>query len=195
MVDADAPEYNREEPEMADIRPFNGKTPRIAADAWVDSTAVIIGDVEIGPGSSVWPLTVVRGDIHRITIGAGSNIQDGSVLHVTHDSRFSPGGHALSIGDGVTAGHRVMLHGCRIGDYCLVGMGATVMDGAVLEPRLILAAGSLVPGGKVLEGGYLWRGAPAERVRELTAEEFEYLEYVARNYVELARAYREMSPL
>ena len=176
---------------MADIRTFNGKFPRIAKDAWVDPSAVIIGDVEIGTNSSVWPLTVVRGDIHRIRIGARTNIQDGSVLHVTHDSRFSPGGHPLLIGDGVTAGHKVMLHGCEIGDFCLIGMGSTVMDGARLESRLILAAGSLVPGGKVLEGGYLWRGAPAQRARELTEKEVEYLEYVAENYVRLSRAYRQ----
>ena len=97
----------------------------------------------------------------------------------------------MLIGDGVTAGHKVMLHGCEIGDFCLIGMGSTVMDGARLESRLILAAGSLVPGGKVLEGGYLWRGAPAQRARELTEKELEYLEYVAENYVRLSRAYRQ----
>ena len=175
---------------MADVRTFNGKSPRIADDAWIDPSAVIIGDVEIGPASSIWPATVVRGDIHRIRIGARTNIQDGSVLHVTHDSRFSPGGHPLIIGDGVTAGHKVMLHGCEIGDYCLIGMGAIVMDGAVLDQRLILGAGSLVPGGKVLESGYLWRGAPAQRIRELTTREHEYLEYVAENYVRLSDVYR-----
>lgn len=177
---------------MADVRTFNGRTPRIAGDAWVDPSAVIIGDVEIGAASSLWPLTVVRGDIHSIRIGARSNIQDGSVLHVTHDSRFSPGGHPLTIGDGVTAGHKVMLHGCEIGDFCLIGMGAIVMDGAKLGERLILGAGSLVPGGKQLESGYLWRGAPAQRIRELTAKELEYLEYVAENYVRLSQAYRRM---
>jgi len=176
---------------MAKIRSFNGRTPRLAADAWVDPAAVVVGDVEIGTASSVWPCAVVRGDIHRVRIGARSNIQDGSVLHVTHDSRFNPGGHPLSVGDGVTVGHRVVLHGCEVGDHCLVGMGATVMDGARLEPRLILAAGSLVPGGKVLDGGYLWRGVPAQPVRELTAEEFEYLVYAADHYVALARAHRE----
>ncbi len=175
---------------VSHIRPFEGKAPRIAVDAWVDESAVVIGDVEIGAGSSVWPLCVVRGDIHRIRIGSRSNIQDGSVLHVTHDSRFNPGGFPLSIEDEVTVGHKVMLHGCRIGRQCLIGMGSVVMDGAVLEPQLILAAGSLVPPGKVLEGGCLWRGSPARRVRELTAEELDYFEYVAGNYARLAAKYR-----
>jgi len=175
---------------MSHIRTFEGKTPRIAADAWVDESAVVIGDVEIGACSSVWPLSVVRGDIHRIRIGSRTNIQDGSVLHVTHDSRFNPGGFPLSIGDEVTVGHKVMLHGCRIGSQCLIGMGSVVMDGAVLEPHLILAAGSLVPPGKVLDGGYLWRGSPARRARELTAEELDYFEYVAGNYARLALKYR-----
>ena len=175
---------------VSHIRPFEGKAPRIAVDAWVDESAVVIGDVEIGAGSSVWPLCVVRGDIHRIRIGSRSNIQDGSVLHVTHDSRFNPGGFPLSIEDEVTVGHKVMLHGCRIGRQCLIGMGSVVMDGAVLEPHLILAAGSLVPPGKVLEGGCLWRGSPARRVRELTAEELDYFEYVAGNYARLAAKYR-----
>ncbi|OQX49344.1 MAG: gamma carbonic anhydrase family protein, partial [Candidatus Sedimenticola endophacoides] len=122
--------------------------PKIAEEAWVDPSAVVIGDVEIGPGASIWPLTVVRGDIHRIRIGAGSNIQDGSVVHVTHDSRFNPGGFPVCIGERVTVGHKVMLHGCTIGDYCLIGMGAIVMDGARIGARVILAAGSLVPPGK-----------------------------------------------
>ncbi len=176
---------------MPNIRPFNGMQPKIATDAWVDESAVVIGDVEIGAGSSIWPLTVVRGDIHAIRIGERSNIQDGSVLHVTHDSRFNPKGHPLIIGNDVTVGHKVMLHGCTIGNFCLIGMGAVVMDGAVIEPRVILAAGSLVTGGKVLEGGYLWRGSPAKRVRRLTEKEREYLEYVAQNYVGLAAQYRD----
>ncbi|MCG8427374.1 MAG: gamma carbonic anhydrase family protein [Chromatiales bacterium] len=170
---------------MANIRTFDGNTPKIAADAWVDESAVVIGDVEIGAGSSIWPLTVVRGDIHQIRIGERTNIQDASVLHVTHASDFNPGGFPLLIGDDVTVGHKVMLHGCEIQHHCLIGMGAIVMDGVVIEPYTIIAAGSLVPGGKVLESGYLWRGSPAKKVRELTAQERDYLEYVAANYVKL----------
>lgn len=176
---------------MADIREFQGMTPRIGEDVWVDPSAVVIGDVEIGPGSSIWPLVVVRGDIHHIQIGANTNIQDGSVVHVTHDSRFNPGGYPTIIGNNITVGHRVMLHGCTIGDNCLIGMGSTVMDGAVIEPRIVLGAGSLVPGGKVLESGYLWVGSPVRRMRELNEKEQEFLDYSAQNYARLAKKYLE----
>jgi len=175
---------------MSNIRPFAGIQPKIAADAWVDPSAQVIGDVEIGTLSSIWPLTVVRGDIHAIRVGERTNIQDGSVLHVTHDSRFNPGGFPLTIGNEVTVGHKVMLHGCSIGDNCLIGMGAVVMDGVVIEPRVILAAGSLVPPGKRLAGGYLYRGSPARQARPLSDEELEFLEYVSGNYVRLAQQYR-----
>ncbi len=176
---------------MVDIRAFQGMTPRIAEDVWVDPTAVVIGDVEIGSGSSIWPLVVVRGDIHHIRIGKNTNIQDGSVVHVTHDSRFNPGGYPTIIGDNITVGHKVMLHGCTIGDNCLIGMSSTVMDGAIIEPRVVLGAGSLVPGGKVLEGGYLWVGSPVRRARELNEKEQEFLDYSAQNYARLAKKYLE----
>jgi carbonic anhydrase/acetyltransferase-like protein (isoleucine patch superfamily) len=175
---------------MANIRTFEGVAPRIADDAWVDESAVVIGDVEIGAASSVWPLTVVRGDIHAIRIGERSNIQDGSVLHVTHDSDFNPGGFPLVVGNQVTVGHKVLLHGCTVGDQCLIGMGAVVMDGAVIEPRVIVAAGSLVPPGKRLESGYLYRGSPVKQARPLSDEELAFLGYVAGNYVKLAAKYR-----
>lgn len=174
---------------MSNIRPFNGVAPRIADDAWIDPTAVVIGDVEIGAGASLWPYVVVRGDIHRIRIGARSNIQDGSVLHVTHDSTFVPGGHPLEIGDDVIVGHKVVLHGCRIENHCLIGMGAIVMDGAVLESEVILGAGSLVPPGKRLAGGHLWVGSPARQARPLTDKERAHLHYSAENYAKLGRKY------
>ncbi|MBU0499921.1 MAG: gamma carbonic anhydrase family protein [Gammaproteobacteria bacterium] len=164
-------------------------TPRIATDAWIDPTALVIGDVEIGSEASLWPHVVVRGDIHRIRIGARSNIQDGTVLHVTHDSTFVPGGHPLEIGDAVIVGHRVVLHGCRIENHCLIGMGAIVMDGAVLESEVILGAGSLVPPGKRLTGGHLWVGSPARQVRPLTEKERAHLYYSAENYARLGRKY------
>ena len=172
---------------MPNIRPFADHQPEIAPGAWVDESAVVIGDVHIGVDSSVWPQSVVRGDIHRIRIGERTNIQDGSILHVSHDSRFVPGGYPLIIGDGVTVGHKVILHGCEIGDNCLIGMGAIVMDGAVLEPNVILGAGSLVTGGNRLDGGYLWVGSPARRVRPLKEKELEYLSYSAEHYVKLAK--------
>jgi len=178
---------------MSNIRSFRDKHPRVGADAWIDPAAVVIGDVEIGPRSSVWPMAVVRGDVHRIRIGAETNIQDGSVLHVSHDSRFLPGGAPLILHEGVTVGHQVVLHGCEIGDYCLVGIGSRVLDRAVLEPRTMLGAGSLVPPGKVLEGGWLWLGSPVKRVRPLTDAEMEYLEYTAVHYVRLAEGHRSSS--
>jgi carbonic anhydrase/acetyltransferase-like protein (isoleucine patch superfamily) len=175
---------------MSQIRTFEGKKPSIDPSAWIDETAVIIGDVTVGAGASIWPGCVVRGDIHRIGIGARTNIQDGSVLHVSHDSRFMPGGAPLVIHEDVTVGHQVVLHGCEIHRHCLIGIGARVLDRAVLEPRTLLGAGSLVTPGRVLEGGYLWIGAPARRVRRLTGRELDYLEYVADNYVRLAERYR-----
>lgn len=172
------------------IRTFEDCTPVIAASAYVDPTALVIGDVSIGEHASLWPMVVARGDVNRIRIGAGTNIQDGSVLHVTHDGKFTPGGFALTIGENITVGHRVILHACSIGDGCLIGMAATVMDGAVLGPRLILGAGSLVPPGKELEGGHLWVGSPARKLRPLTDREFEMLSYSAQHYIELKDRHR-----
>ena len=176
---------------MSNIRRFESACPEIAADAWVDETAVVIGDVSIASQSSVWPMCVLRGDVNHIRIGQRSNIQDGSVLHVSHDSYYMPGGAPLIIGDGVTVGHRVMLHGCEIGDGSLIGMGSTILDGAVLEPSLMIGAGSLVPQGKRLQGGYLWLGRPVRRIRPLSEEEIEIMDYTADHYVRLVQRYRD----
>jgi len=159
--------------------------PSIAADAWIDETALVIGQVSIASRASVWPMCVIRGDVHHIHIGTQSNIQDGSVLHVSHDSHYLPGGRPLIIGEGVTVGHKVLLHGCEIADGCFVGMGSTILDGAVLEAYCMLGAGSLVPQGRCLEGGYLWLGRPARRVRELNDREREFMAYTANHYVAL----------
>ena len=175
---------------MNNLRSYQGLEPRVAADAYIDEAAVVIGNVEIGQQASIWPMVVVRGDIHRIYIGAGTNIQDGSVLHVSHDSRFLPGGAPTSVHDRVTVGHQAMLHGCEIHDLCLIGIGARVLDRAVLKSRVMLAAGAVVPPGKVLEGGYLYVGAPAKRTRPLTELELEYLEYAADHYIDLAVRHR-----
>jgi len=172
------------------IRTFEKHTPQIAESAFVDDTAVVIGNVTIGENASVWPLTAIRGDIHAITIGARSNIQDGSVLHVTHDSEYSPGGFALSIGESVTVGHKVILHACTIGNHCLVGMGSIVLDGAVLEDKVMLGANSLVSPGKRLESGYLYLGSPANQVRALTEKEIAWLEYSATHYVDLKNRHK-----
>ena len=127
------------------VRIFEGHTPRIADSAYVDEHALVIGDVHLGEDSSVWPMSVVRGDVNSIRIGARTNIQDGSVVHVTHDCEYSPGGYAVTIGDDVTVGHRVIVHACEIGDRCLIGMGSVILDGAVIEPDSMIGAGCLVP--------------------------------------------------
>ncbi len=175
---------------MSNIRRFESHTPNIAEDAWVDEQAVVIGDVSIASQSSVWPMCVIRGDVHHIEIGQRSNIQDGSVLHVSHDSQYLPGGRPLIIGNGVTIGHRVMLHGCEIADGSLIGMSSTILDGAVLEAETMVGAGSLVPQGKRLEGGYLWLGSPVRRIRRLTQEEVEIMHYTADHYVRLVERHR-----
>ena len=167
------------------LRPCNDKMPLVAEDAFIDETALIIGDVHIGPECSVWPMVVARGDVHRIRIGRGTNIQDGSVLHVTHASAYNPDGGPLEIGDYVTVGHKAVLHACRVGNLCLIGIGVVVLDGAVLEGNLMIGAGSLVPPGRVLKSGYLYLGSPAREARALTAEELRFLEYSARNYITL----------
>ena len=171
------------------IRSFRGVSPRIGANSYIDESAVVIGDVEMGEDCSVWPLTVIRGDSNIIRIGNAVNIQDGSVLHVTHDGEFSPGGAELHIGDQVTVGHKVLLHGCRIGNRCLIGMGSIVADNAVVEDQVMIGSGSLVAPNKVLESGYLYLGSPAKRVRSLSEREIEFLSYVSGHYVLLKQSY------
>ncbi len=167
-------------------RTFENHAPRIGEGVYIDSTALIIGDVEIGHDSSVWPFTVIRGDVNAIRIGERCNIQDHSVLHVSHaGSPYNPEGNALALGNGITVGHRVTLHGCTIHDDCLIGMGATIMDGAIVHPQTIIGAGSLVAPGKELEGGYLWLGSPARRMRPLSDEEKESIRYSAQHYLRL----------
>ena len=167
------------------IRNFEDKKPDIATTTFVDETALVLGDVKIGEHCSIWPLTVVRGDVNAIQIGNNTNIQDNSVLHVTHDGPYNPGGYDLKVGNNVTVGHRVILHGCHIGDSCLIGMGATIMDGVVVESHTLIGAGSLVTPNKHLESGYLWMGSPIRKVRKLSDEELESIEYSAANYVKL----------
>ena len=167
------------------LRKYQNHTPVLGNGAFVDGSAVVIGDVEIGADSSVWPLTVIRGDMHRIRIGARTSVQDGSVLHITHAGPFNPDGYPLIIGDEVTVGHKVTLHGCTLGNRILVGMGSIVMDGAVVEDEVIIGAGSLVPPGKRLESGYLYVGSPVKQARPLTDKERNFFSYTAGNYVKL----------
>lgn len=172
------------------VRTFEGRTPAIAADAWVDPAALVIGDVGIGAQSSVWPQCVLRGDVHRIRIGARTNIQDATVVHVAHEGDFGPG-YPTEVGDDVTIGHRAIIHACTLGDRVLVGMGAIVMDGAVVGPDVMIGAGALVPPGRELAAGWLYVGSPARAARELTDEERRMLVYSARHYVENARRHAE----
>ncbi len=173
------------------IRSFKGCSPKLGARAYVDDSAVVIGDVELGEDASIWPMCSIRGDVNLIRIGARSNIQDGSVIHVTHRNGELPEGHATRIGSDVTVGHKVMLHGCTVEDLCLIGMGSIVLDGAIIRSKVLLGAGSLVPEGKDLEGGYLWLGRPAKKVRELTDQELKWFEYSAMHYVKLKNDYTE----
>ncbi|EIJ42836.1 isoleucine patch superfamily enzyme, carbonic anhydrase/acetyltransferase [Beggiatoa alba B18LD] len=172
---------------MMPIRHFENDTPKIANTAYIDPLALVIGQVTVGEYASIFPMVVARGDVQAIHIGARTNVQDGSILHVTHDGRYSVGGRALIIGDSVTVGHQVILHACKIGDFSLIGMGSIIMDDAILEPYTLLGAGSLVPPNKVLTGKHLWHGRPVQKVRPLTDEELEYLEYSAEQYVSLSQ--------
>jgi carbonic anhydrase/acetyltransferase-like protein (isoleucine patch superfamily) len=176
---------------MSPTRNFEQYSPKIDPEAWLDPSSIVIGDVVIGTGSSVWPGCVIRGDINKIRIGRDTNIQDGSVLHNSHDGPHFPGGAPLLIGDRVTVGHKALLHGCEIGNNCLVGMGAIVMDRVVVEPGVMIGAGALVPPRKVLESGYLYTGSPARQARPLTDGERDYLTYSADYYVALAKRHRE----
>ena len=172
------------------IRAFRGIHPRIGERCYVDATAEVIGNVIVGADSSIWPQCVVRGDVNRIRIGARSNIQDATVIHVTHDGPYTPDGGIMTIvGDEVTVGHRVILHACEVNDRCLIGMGAILMDGVFVEEEVMVAAGSVVPSGLRLSSRKLYRGAPAVEVRDLTEDEVEMLSYSAAHYVRLKDAY------
>ena len=170
-------------------RTFNNKQPSIGNSVYIDDSAVVIGDVTLGDDISVWPTAVIRGDVESITIGSGTNIQDGSVLHVSHFSNFTNQSYPLLIGKGVTIGHQATVHACTIGDYCLIGIGAIIMDGAIVEDYVMLGAGALVSPGKKLESGYLYVGAPARQVRPLKDEEFRFLEYSYQHYIQLKNEY------
>ncbi len=174
---------------MNNIRPYHDRSPHYDDTVFIDPTAVVIGDVTIGRDSSVWPLVAIRGDVNFIEIGARSNVQDGSILHVARPTPDNPHGYPLRIGDDVTIGHGAILHACTIGNRTLIGMGSTVLDGAVLEEDLLLAAGSLVPPGKRLTAGQLWRGSPATAIRQLKPTEIEWLHESAKHYVRLKGDY------
>ena len=169
---------------MSSIRSYKGMKPQLGERVFVDSTSVLVGDIIIGDDSSVWPLVAARGDVNHIHIGERTNIQDGSVLHVTHKNQENPNGYPLIIGNDVTVGHKVMLHGCEIHNRVLVGMGAIVLDGAIIQSEVMIGAGSLVPPGKVLESGYLYVGSPVKQARPLSEKERAFLQKSSDNYVQ-----------
>ena len=174
---------------VSPVRAFKGITPQLGAGVFVDESAVVIGDVVLGDDVSVWPCAVIRGDMHRIRIGSRTSVQDNAVLHITHASDFNTEGWPLIIGDDVTIGHGACLHGCTVGNRVLVGIGATVLDGAVVPDEVVIGAGTLVPPGKVLESGYLYIGSPCKKARPLKDSEKAFFSYSAKNYVSLKNEY------
>ncbi|HZX71941.1 MAG TPA: gamma carbonic anhydrase family protein [Rhodanobacter sp.] len=173
---------------MSSLRSFKGVAPKLGQRVYVDPAASVIGDVVLGDDVSIWPGSVLRGDVNHIHVGARSSIQDGSVVHVAHAGRYGPGIPCL-IGEGVTIGHGAVVHACTIGNYCLIGMHATVMDGAVVHKHGFVGAGSLIAPGKVVGEGELWLGNPARLVRRLSDAQIEQLHYSADHYVRLKDAY------
>ena len=172
------------------IRPFQGISPILGQRVYLDAAATVIGDVVLGDDVSIWPGTVLRGDVNFIRVGARSNIQDGSIVHVTHDGPYgSPGGLATVIGEDVTIGHGAIIHACTIEDACLIGMGSVILDGAVVKKNGFVGAGAVVSPGKTVGSGELWLGNPARFVRLLDAQEIEQLVYSAQHYVRLKDKY------
>lgn len=169
------------------ILPYQGSSPKIAKSVFVAPTATVIGKVEIAEDSSIWFGTVLRGDVNPIRIGRGTNIQDLSVVHL--NSEDSPQPSTVTIGDNVTVGHRVVLHGCTIQDECLIGIGAILLDHVVVEKNSVVGAGSLVTAGTVIPSGWLAFGRPAKAVRKLTEIEISGLALSAAHYRELAKTY------
>lgn len=171
------------------IRPYKGITPKYGAKNYIDPSAVLIGDISLSDDVSIWPNVAARGDVNFISIGKRTNVQDGSVLHVTRKSANKPEGNPLVIGDDVTIGHLCMLHGCSLGNRILVGMSATIMDGVIVEDNVFIGAGSLVPPNKTLESGFLYVGNPVKQVRPLKQAELDFLKQSAINYTELKDDY------
>jgi carbonic anhydrase/acetyltransferase-like protein (isoleucine patch superfamily) len=174
---------------MSRVRAFREWLPELGSRTYIDPAAVVIGRVALGDDVSIWPGAVLRGDVERIEVGAGSNIQDNAVLHVTHDGPYTPGGFPCIVGTNVTVGHSAVLHACRIGDSTLIGMGAIVLDGAKIADHAMIGAGALVSPGTEVGAGQLWLGSPARHVRDLTTGELDMLDYSARNYIKLKDEY------
>ena len=173
------------------LRPYKNIHPTIGNDVYIDPFSSIIGDVHLADDVNIWPMCVLRGDVNSIYVGARTNIQDGSVLHVARKGEATVDGYSLTIGEDVTVGHKAMLHACSIGDRVLIGMGTIVLDNACIEDDVILAAGALVPPNKTLPSGFLYVGSPAKPARALTEAEFAFLKRSASHYVNLKNEYIE----
>jgi carbonic anhydrase/acetyltransferase-like protein (isoleucine patch superfamily) len=176
------------------IRTYRGVSPTLGPGAWVDPAALVIGDVVLGADASIWPMVLIRGDVNRIRIGDRSNVQDGSIIHVSRPCPGNDAGWATILGEDVVIGHKVALHGCTIADRVLVGIGAIVLDGVEVASDVIIGAGSVVTPGKRLESGYLYVGHPARRSRELRPDEIARIPQMARDYVSLKNEYAQLPP-
>lgn len=168
---------------MPNIRPYLDQHPQIDVSCYIEDSSIIIGDVTLAENVSVWPYAVIRGDVNSIRIGKNSNIQDHAMLHVSHKNADKPNGSPMIIGEDVTIGHHVCLHGCSIGNRVLVGINSVVMDDVIIEDEVMIGACSLVPPRKVLESGYLYMGSPVKKIRPLTDKERAFLKYSAEHYV------------
>ena len=173
------------------IRSYLNHYPKIDATCYIDELSVVIGEVSLAENVSVWPFAVIRGDVNHIHIGKNSNIQDHAMLHVSHKKVDKPEGSPLIIGEDVTIGHHVKLHGCNIGNRVLVGIGTIILDDVIIKDNVMIGAGSLVPPRKILESGYLYVGSPVQKVRALTEQEKDFLPYSAQHYVKVANNYLE----
>jgi carbonic anhydrase/acetyltransferase-like protein (isoleucine patch superfamily) len=176
------------------IRQYKNILPTIGNNTYIDESAVLVGDVTCADDVSIWPLVAARGDVNYISIGARTNVQDGTVLHVTRRSEGNPAGFPLIIGEDVTVGHKCMLHGCTLGNRILVGMGAIIMDGVTVEDDVFIGGGTLVPPNKILESGYLYVGNPAKQARPLKDAEIQFLKQSALNYIKLKDEYLAEPP-
>jgi carbonic anhydrase/acetyltransferase-like protein (isoleucine patch superfamily) len=174
---------------MTSLRPYLGRLPTLGQRVYVDPAATVIGDVELDDDASLWPGTILRGDVNFIRIGARTNVQDGTIIHVSHHSPYNQAGYPTLIGADVTVGHGTILHACTIGDRCLIGMGACILDGAKVEVHGFVGAGAVVGPGKTVGEGELWLGNPARFVRRLSDMEIESLLYSAQHYVRLKDQY------
>jgi carbonic anhydrase/acetyltransferase-like protein (isoleucine patch superfamily) len=180
---------------MTAIRPYLDRFPVLGPRVYVDPAATVIGDVELAEDVSVWPGTIIRGDVNFIRIGARTNVQDGTIVHVSHHSPYNKAGHPTLIGADVTIGHGTIIHACTIEDLCLIGMGACILDGAVIKRHGFVGAGAVVGPGKVVGEGELWLGNPARFARRLTDREIESLQYSAEHYVRLKDRYLGAPPV